>query len=296
MNIEVLDLEIGGVSQVVTPTGNNYNQATVTGQTEEEIYSDEIALQTGLNIQSSGSYGSGLSSGHWIEVDQDQDFKMTVRLRLFGASVLSGLKVVVFYEWDSSTCTATYKLTNGVKPVTVGLNNPNQVIFTQNLKGWIGLQSFPINPLLISSSLCFELDYTPFAYRGIRLLFQDRLGSFIGFNMNLKTIRKLSTSSDGYEVDRYQIGDLSTISRGFKTIQTSYSEAWDLNSDFLTEEEVRYLEEALTSPNVFIQDGDQVLPVIIEPKTETIPSKENNDLRRLLITIRVNGTQYSQRN
>jgi hypothetical protein len=301
MRVTVLDLEIGGIPQTVTPTGNDYNQATVTGQTEEEIYSNEIGLQTGLNIQSSDAYGSGLSSGHWIEVDQDQDFYMKVNLSLLGLNVFSGIRVIVEYRWDSSTCESTYRITNGIiKPVAVVNGKfekkPQLSGASTNIKGWIGLTSTPINPFDISEQLCFDLDYTPYAYRGIRLLFEDRLGSFIGFNFNLKTIRRLDTSSDGFEVDRYQVEGLTTISRGFKTIQASYSEEWDLNSDFLTEEEVQYLEEAFTSPNVFIQDGDQVLPCVIKPKTETIPSKENNDLRRFLITIRVNGTQYSQRN
>jgi hypothetical protein len=169
-------------------------------------------------------------------------------------------------------------------------------IFAQNLLGWNGLQSNPISPLDISTPICFELDYTPFAYKGVRVLFQDRFGSFVGFNFNLKCIRKLETSSDGFEVDRYQVDGIDSTTRGFKTIQFSYSEEWDLNSDFLSEEEVQFVEESLTSPNVWIEVEGEVLPCVVKPKTETIPSKENNDLRRFVLTIRVNGTDYSQRN
>lgn len=298
LKIFVEDFEIGGVSQTITPTGNVYPKAIVIGQSEEEIYSNEIGLQTTINVQSSLSYGSGLSSGHWIEVDQDQDFYLKVKIKTSGANFYDGITVLIEYFWDSSTCQTTYKLTNGIKvtkfPTKGGTNNLEKGV--TNLNGWIGLASNPISPFNISEELCFKLDYTPYAYRGIRLLFEDRLGSFIGFNFVLKTIRKLQTSSDGFEVDRYQIDGLDSTSRGFKTIQSSYSEEWNLNSDFLNEEEVSFLEEAFTSPNVWIEDGDQVLPCIIKPKEEIIPSKENNDLRRFLITIRVNGTQYSQRN
>lgn len=298
MTVTVLDFEIGGVPQTITPTGNTFNQATVTGQTVEEIYSDEIGLQTGLNIQSSLSYGSGFTNGHWIEVDQNNEFFLRVKLRLTGLSTYDGVTLIVVYKWNPATCSAEYYLENGIvyqgiDSITKGgvVNKPSK-----NLKGWVGLQSTTLSPANISTPICFEMDYSPCVYDQVRLLFQDRLGSFVGFPMERKTIKKIETSSDGFEVDRFQIDGVDETTRGFKTIQFSYSEEWDLNSDFITQEEADYLFESLTSPNVWIETEDRVLPCVVKPKTEILPNKKNSDLRRLTLTVRISGTDYSQRN
>jgi hypothetical protein len=297
MNVTVLDFEIAGVPQVITPTGNTFNQSTVTGQTDEEIYSNEIGLQTGLNIQSSLSFGSGYNNGHWIEVDQDNEFLLRVSLRLTGLSTYDGLNLIAVYKWNPSSCSAEYYLENGIVFQGVGITKAGVVNKpSKNLKGWVGLQSTNLSPANISTPICFEIDYSPCTYNQNRLLFQDRLGSFVGFPMNLVSVRTLESSSDGFEVDRFQVDGVDETTRGFKTIQFSYSEEWRLNSDFLSQEQSDYLIESLTSPNVFIETEDRVLPCVIKSKSEVIPNQKNNNLRRLEITIRVNGTDYSQRN
>ena len=296
--IEVISLDIGGVPQAVTPTGNTYSQATVLAQAQEEIYSNEIALQTALTVQSTLAYGSGLSSGHWLDINFSFDFELIVRVKLNTLVYGAGSTIDVYYNWNTLTCTATYKILNGaVKPwpfnkFEFNLSKPLVI----NLPGFIGLGSVLTSPDALSEKLCFNIDYTPYAYSGARVLFQDRLGSFIGYNFNLKRYRRIETSSDGFERDVYAIDGIDSITRGFETIQNSYAEEWDLLTDYISEADAKYLEECYTSPNIFIQYEGEVLPAVIKPKTQTAQEKQNSDLRQIGITLRVSRTQYTQRN
>lgn len=304
LEVTVLTLEIGGVPQVINPTGNTYNQATVTGQVNEEIYSNEVALQTGLTIVSSDAYGSGLFSGHWLDIDFSTDFEMKVRVRLNTNFYGAGSYVDVLYKWGTTKCATSYKILNGaVLQVAPGgrpkpTKYPTGTIkpYFQNLPGFIGLTSDLTLADALSEKLCFTIDYTPYAYSGARVLFQDRLGSFIGYNFNLKRTRKIETETDGYEKDIYTIDPVDSITRGFETIQNTWAEDWDIRTDYISEADAKYLEECYTSPNIYIEYEGQVLPAVIKPKVQTAQEKQNTGLRQVAITVRVNRTQYSQRN
>jgi len=293
--IEVTTLEIGGLPQPITPTGNTYNQGAVLGQSEEEIYSDEIGLQTALTIQSTQQAGGlGFLDGHNIDIDFAQDFLLEVDVKLNSNFYGGGSIVKVSYKWDVASCSAEYKILNG--KVKVGKVGPTTVYYTQYLSGFVGLQSTLIAPDSLTEKICFDLDYTPYAYSGARVLFQDRLGSFIGYNFNLKRARRITTASDGYEKDVISIEPGDSITRGFETIQNSYSEEWDLLTDYISELDAKYLEECYTSANIFVQFKGEVYPAIIKPKTQVGQEKENTALRQVGITLRINRTQYSQRN
>lgn len=304
--IEVQQFEIGGVPQVFTPTGNTYNQATVTGQTEEEIYSNELGLQTGLTVLSEIQYQisnpgalAGQTQGHYIEIDFSQDFYLLVLVQLNSAQLGAGARVEVEYNWDSARCKASYRIRNGkTKLFKPALEAPGFYAWGSfsMLPGFIGMTPTLTAPDIISEKLCFELDKTPYAYTGVRVLFQDRLGSFVGYNFNLKRTRTIETSSDGYEKDVYEIEGINSITRGFETIQNSYAESWELLTDFLSEEDAKYLEECYTSPNIYVQRENEVYPAVIVPDKQIAQEKENTALRQVGITIRVNRTQYSQRN
>lgn len=300
LQVEVLNLTIGGVAQIVTPTGNTYSQAVVTSQLQEEIYSNEIALQTALNIQSTLAYGSGLNSGHWLEVDQSQDFEMLVRLKLNSSFYGGGSIVEILYNWNTTTCTATYKVKNGAVKIIKELQGFDVYTISTgyyvNLPGFIGLESTLTVPTQLSEKLCFTLDYKPYAYSGVRVLFEDRLGSFIGFNFNLKRSRRIETSTDGYEKEVKTITGVDSITRGFETIQNSYTDEWEIITDYLSEDNAKYLEECFTSPTIFVQYNSQVLPAVIKPAVQRAQEKENTALRQVSITLRIGRTQYSQRN
>jgi len=291
--IETLVFEIGGAPQVFTPTGTTYNQATVTGQIQEEIYAQELALQTGLTVQSSLALGSGLTNGHWIDIDFSQDFLLVVEVKLQSTFFGKGVELQIEYSWNTATCTTSYKVLNGATKYE-GKNGTQ--IQAQNIPGFIGLTSTLVTPIALSEKLCFELDYNNLAYSGARVLFQDRLGSFIGYNFNLKRSRRIETSSDGFERDDFAITGIDSATRGFETIQSSYSEEWDLLTNFISEEDAAYLEQLYTSPNIWVEFKGQVLPAVIQPQTQTAQEKENTDLRQVGVTLRVNRTQYSQRN
>lgn len=303
--IEVLEFEIGGVPQPFTPTGNTYNQATVTGQTEEEIYSNEIGAQTGLTVLSEQQYQTanpgalaGQAQGHYIDIDYSQDFYLKALVKLNSLQLGAGARVEVEYKWQTSNCKTSYRVRNGRVRIYKKLISG---VFAfvgsfQNLPGFIGLVPNNTAPDNISEKICFTIDKKPYAYTGVRVLFQDRLGSFIGYNFNLKRIRKIETSSDGYEKDVYQINGIDSATRGFETIQNTYAEAWEITTDYLSEADAKYLEECYTSPNIWVQRGDEVLPAVIDPKAQTAQESENTDLRQVSIELRINRTQYTQRN
>ena len=292
MQVQPQLLKIGGVVQFVTPTGTIFTKATVTAQTREDIYADELELQTGLTVRNATEidasvpyvlFGSPLE----ITIDFDLDFELNMRIVIERRPSSLEKPIppppVVFdiqYKWDIATCSATYTI-NGI----------------ESLGGFIGLVGNPaLSPIVqLSEKKNFVIDWGKCDSTKARLIFEDRLGSFPGFNFPLKSYKQQDSSSDGFEIDSMDL-DRTAIDAGFETIQTSYTDSYVLNTDYLTQAEMNYIVEAFTSPKAFIQIDGVVMPCKILTTSKQVQSKKNQNLIIDSIEVIANGTNYTQRN
>lgn len=288
MTIDVTVFEINNLAQTISnnPQGA-YNRATVTAQNNENLYSDAIELMTGLTMENPTTIQSQnlfLINGqpNRIEIDLDVNFRLesTITMsRSVAGFVLSPLIFTSRITWNATTCEWRYSVS--------GINKAG----FQGLQGGTG-----VSPTIeLSEHKKFKLDWSCCGYTGARLIFQDRLGSMAGFNFTLKKFNTLNISSDAYEQDKTDV-NRNAQSRGFSSIQSSYDETVSINSDFITQSEYDYLEEALTNPNCFLQVEGEVFPATIIPESLKLLNKENDNLIRISLSVKVNGTNYSQRN
>ena len=288
MTIDVTVFEINNLPQTISnnPQGA-YNRATVTAQNNENLYSDAIELMTGLTMENPTTIQSQnlfLINGqpNRIEIDLDVNFRLesTITMsRSVAGFTLSPLIFISRITWNATTCEWRYSVS--------GINKAG----FQGLQGGTG-----VSPTIeLSEHKKFKLDWSCCGYTGARLIFQDRLGSMAGFNFTLKKFNTLNISSDAYEQDKTDV-NRNAQSRGFSSIQSSYDETVSINSDFITQSEYDYLEEALTNPNCFLQVEGEVFPATIIPESLKLLNKENDNLIRISLSVKVNGTNYSQRN
>ena len=304
MFVEVNTFEIGGIPQLISPTQlGGYLRATVTAQNKEDIYADAVETMTGLAIRNSTEISNAsalaiLGQPHSIEIDFDQDFLLKTRIIMKRKGIgnwefYTTFKDSIFeicYKWDNKRCEWTYTVSNIPRAGFIGVQGGTGVTPTIEL----------------SEHKKFKMDWTCCSYTGARLIFQDRLGSMAGFNFTLKKFDELVISSDAFEQDKFDI-TRDEQSRGFTTIQSSYNETVTINTDFITQEEYTYLTEAMTNPNCFLQidldgtapfkgSGNEVFPATIIPKSVKLQNKENDKLIRVTMSLKLNGTNYTQRN
>jgi hypothetical protein len=295
VKITVAFLKINGITQPLGGTNPKIwskNGWLFQPAPYENLYANAIKDITGLNIMNATEidalvpyslFGSPMS----IEINFDEDFEMQTFMELprrFGNptqiyKVPPATVISIYYKWDSSLCKWEYR--SG---------------YRQKGGGFVGLNgNLGTEQVVLSEKKRFQIDWSCCTYTGARLIFEDRLGSMAGFNFNLKNFEKLNVSSDAYEQESFDI-NRTNQNRGFDTIQYSYDKAISLNSDWIRQIEMDYLEEAMTSPNCFVQIENEVFPAVIVPKSKVLQSKENNGLIRITLEVKINGTQFSQRN
>lgn len=284
VQIQIPAFDIGGVPQAVFPSLTIYTPTNFTSQPYELIYATELDIATGgiLNVVVPQT-GLGFQNGFEFDIDFNQDFylKMRIVIQAGGGPFKPPEKIVdAEYIWDTATCNWSY-LINGVE---------NFDAFG-NLNGATGLGSI----IELSEHKYFLMDWSCCTYSGARLIFEDRLGSFAGFNFTLKMFDDMIVETDGFEQDNFSITD-TVIDRGFHTIQSSYSHQLTIATDFIREEDMTYLQEAFSSPNVYVQYDGGIAPCIVLPGKHRIEKKENTSLIRVTMVVSINGTNFSQRN
>ena len=83
--------------------------------------------------------------------------------------------------------------------------------------------------------------------------------------------------STGYSYSQYE--------RGNGVVGVSALEQYDLNTDFISEEEATLLESLYTSPEVHMLTGEDVIPVIVNDSSYTKQSLANDKLMQYNLSI-----------
>ena len=129
-------------------------------------------------------------------------------------------------------------------------------------------------------------------YETIRLAWLNRLGAWDYYcftkksTKNVKVRKKLHRKTIGNWADNPATGyTYSQYERGNGVVAVSALEQFEANTDFISEQEAIYLESLFTSPNVYMIDADDVMPVIVNDTGYTKQSLANDQLMQYSISI-----------
>lgn len=113
----------------------------------------------------------------------------------------------------------------------------------------------------ISESKSFEIDSSCTQYTPVRLAFLNRLGAYDFFTFLLDSKKSVSVKREEYNKVlpwNYSYGD-----REATVFSTAVETSMTINSNWLAEREYGWLEQLITSPDVFIVSGTSKFPVIV---------------------------------
>jgi len=93
-------------------------------------------------------------------------------------------------------------------------------------------------------------------FEKFRLAWLNRLGVWDYFNFTKRNVRKVNSKRETYQQIKGSWNDIKYIKHGYKggtkTFSTNSKEIVTLQTDFITEEAAKWLEELFTSPDVFV--------------------------------------------
>lgn len=151
-----------------------------------------------------------------------------------------------------------------------------------------------LSPALRSEYKYFKIDRTCSSYTKTRICFLNRRGGFDYFNFTLDNKKQVDIKRTEYQKDlawNYNIGD-----RGQTVLSISADAKYTANSNWLTEKESIWLEELLTSPEVYIlgnlyDDGDPAnsykQPIIITDNSYEVKTYMRNQMFNLILNYRL---------
>lgn len=106
-------------------------------------------------------------------------------------------------------------------------------------------------------------------YTGTRFAFLNELGGYDYFSFDLADSKQDNITRKTYEQSfvPYSTSTNSTIydksRRGSKVYSISYEESRRAESDYLTQEQADWLRELVESPEVYVQEGTEFLPIVL---------------------------------
>lgn len=156
---------------------------------------------------------------------------------------------------------------------------------------WILFQSFSgIDPQLAILGACFVnegrfriSDKRDFKikrqcreYDLVRLAFLNKLGGIDYWTFNL--VSKYRSKVERETIQRVLKYDYNLGDRGMEIVGQKISEEWEVNTDYLSDDEALFVRELVESPEVYFIDGSNLLPVIITDNAWELKSSLNDQL------------------
>lgn len=129
--------------------------------------------------------------------------------------------------------------------------------------------------------------------------FLNALGAFDTFRFTQYTSKGIAVERKEYKQD---VGTLSASAftvaktdRGYNSYFTKYGDTWTLRSDVLTDEETVWLEELVTSPEVYIEINGELIAVNVTTNNyDKVLRADTNELKRLEIQVKFSQDNYRQ--
>ena len=170
-----------------------------------------------------------------------------------------------------------------------------------------GIHTFSVGPtalvtedyyVVISNSLGFSSEDYLFTYdnrctiNDDQLIYLDRMGSWQSFAFQLKTYEKgqitreqYNQHIDGQIVSAEWVG--VPLQTGFRTYNTNVTKTFDLNTNWMNENDGKRFQELLTSPQVYYYTGSYYCACVVEATNFDVFRQRNKNLIKQSVTIRL---------
>ena len=170
-----------------------------------------------------------------------------------------------------------------------------------------GIHTFSVGPtalvtedyyVVISNSLGFTTENYLFTYdnrctiNDDQLIYLDRMGSWQSFAFQLKTYEKGQVTReqynqhiDGQVVSGEWVG--VPLQTGFRTYNTNVTKTFDLNTNWMNENDGKRFQELLTSPQVYYYTDSYYCACVVEATNFDVFRQRNKNLIKQSVTIRL---------
>jgi hypothetical protein len=170
-----------------------------------------------------------------------------------------------------------------------------------------GIHTFSVGPTAlvtedyyveISNSLGFISEHYLFTYdnrctiNDDQLIYLDRMGSWQSFAFQLKTYEKgqitreqYNQHIDGQVVSTQWVG--VPLQAGFRTYNTNVTKTFDLNTNWMNENDGKRFQELLTSPQVYYYTDNYYCACVVEATNFEVFRQRNKNLIKQSVTIRL---------
>ena len=170
-----------------------------------------------------------------------------------------------------------------------------------------GIHTFSVGPtalvtedyyVVISNSLGFNSENYLFTYdnrctiNDDQLIYLDRMGSWQSFAFQLKTYEKgqitreqYNQHIDGQVVSAEWVG--VPLQKGFRTYNTNVTKTFDLNTNWMNENDGKRFQELLTSPQVYYYTDSYYCACVVEATNFDVFRQRNKNLIKQSVTIRL---------
>jgi len=136
----------------------------------------------------------------------------------------------------------------------------------------------------------FEIDNRNCGYDGVRFAWKNEYGVWDYFNMGLAESTTSVIERESYKQTFVDYSSINTVTydkdrRGQSQYQNRVNKTRTAQSDYLTQTDADNLRELFFSTNVYVQDGTEFLPIVIENANVT---EKTNPRNQKLFTYTVN--------
>ena len=125
-----------------------------------------------------------------------------------------------------------------------------------------------------------------------QLIYLDRMGSWQSFAFQLKTYEKGQVTReqynqhiDGQVVSTEWVG--VPLQKGFRTYNTNVTKTFDLNTNWMNENDGKRFQELLTSPQVYYYTDNYYCACVVEATNFEVFRQRNKNLIKQSVTIRL---------
>lgn len=181
------------------------------------------------------------------------------------------------YSLDNSYKAGANRLDFGVGPGNLTIMTSSIVKYTATLIGFA-------TGLTHSASMTYSVLQQCKEYDLVTLAFKNKLGGFDYWTFHL--VNKYRSTIKREEANfnllyNYSIGD-----RGRSVIDQTIQEEWTVNSDLLTDGQALFIRELIESPEAYMLDGTNKLPIVITNDSYELQTVLNDLLVKYKITFK----------
>jgi len=121
-----------------------------------------------------------------------------------------------------------------------------------------------------SEAFTFNVNQTCSKYNEVRVHWLNRLGGYDAFNFYMKSIHTTDIKKDTFDQQHHDwtgnAYNYDKQARGTTEYNVALNKKVTVNTDYLSEAESVWMEDLATSPSVYIEQGNELIAVNIDPR------------------------------